>query len=139
MFELPGDARRGQPSAQILVAGEETDGRLAAVELRLGGGVCGTRHIHTHEDELIYVLEGCVVCECGGAHVTIAAGNSFFLPRGTEHCVRADAAGARLLVVITPAGLEGYYRDLCPDEAPTVEWLIATAARYGVAITGPGE
>ena len=112
MFEVVGSERRGRWAARVLVAGEETGGRLAAVELRLPGGQASTRHIHAREDELIYVLEGCLICDQDGACVTVASGNSLFLPRGNEHCVRAGVAGARLLVVITPAGLEGYYRRL---------------------------
>ena len=138
MFEIVGSERRGRWAARVLVAGEETGGRLAAVELRLPGEQASTRHIHAHEDELIYVLEGSLICDHGGGCVTVAAGNSLFLPRGNEHCVRAGAAGARLLVVITPAGLEGYYRESGAGEVASVEGLIATAARYGVAITGPG-
>ncbi len=71
------------------------------------------------------------------------AGTCVFLPRGVEHTFRVSSPEARLLALVAPAGLEGYYRELDrPDArasgAPEVERLVATAARYGVAITGPG-
>ena len=61
---------------------------------------------------------------------------------------RVESDEARLLIFLLPAGLEGCYRELGqlagePDGGPgkgsdRVERLVATAARYGVEITGPG-
>jgi hypothetical protein len=76
------------------------------------------------------------------------AGSCLRLPRGGEHTCRVETEEARLLVFLLPAGLDGGYRELGqltvdPDGAPgqgsdRVERLVATAARYGVEITGPG-
>ncbi len=123
---------------RLLVAGGATGGRLAVLELRVGRATPLPRHLHANEDELIYVLDGHLTCDTGGALVDLFAGGSVFLPRGEEHALRVESASARLLLVVTPAGLEGYCDELDATAAPDVERLVATAARYGVAITGPG-
>ena len=131
-----GDAEESRATA--LVTADQTGGRLALVEIREAGGRGAHRHVHANEDEIVYVLEGeltfCVATET----LRVAAGTCVVLPRGVEHGYVVRSAGARLLVVLAPAGLEGYF-----DEASAalgevdVERLIAVAARYGVAITGP--
>ena len=133
---LAGDA------ASVLVAGEETAGRFALVETRERRDASPPCHVHAHEDEIVYVLEGHLVFAVGDETLDAPAGTCVVLPRGSEHTFRVETAEARLLVLITPAGLEGYYRELDqPDAragvAPGVERMVATAARYGIAITGP--
>ena len=144
-----GEVRTGGPRAvpagaatSVLVAGEETAGRFALVETRERRDAIPPCHVHAREDELVYVLEGHVVFAVGDETVDAPAGTCVLLPRGGEHTFRVESAEARLLVLVTPAGLEGYYRELDrPDAragvAPGIERLVATAARYGVAITGP--
>ena len=124
--------------AMTLVRGEATGGRLAVVELHEARGHEPPRHLHAHEDEVVYVLEGALTV-CVGEDVHRAtAGTCLFLPRGIEHGYAPESGWTRLLVVLIPAGLEGFFEDA--DVSPSragVERLIAVAARYGVAITGP--
>ena len=79
----------------------------------------------------------------GGERLDGPAGTWLFLPRGSEHTFSVESSEARLLVVLAPAGLESSLRESDqPDtqiaEQQKIERLVATAARYGVAITGPG-
>ena len=136
-------ARRADEAAGVLVAGEETGGRLAVVELRERRGAGPPRHIHGREDEVVYVLAGRVTFEVDGATVDAGAGTCLVLPRGREHTYRVRSGTARLLVIAVPAGLEGYFRDLGrPAEsgaAGAIERLVTVAARHGVTITGPAR
>ncbi len=70
------------------------------------------------------------------------------LPRGIEHGFILASEEAKLLLLLAPAGLEGYFKELsqpvaqlhAPPDAgtmPDVEQMVTTAARYGVEITGP--
>ena len=136
--ELPtaGTENRGARRATTLVRGDATGGRLAVVELHEVPGHEPPRHLHADEDELVYVLEG-ELTVCVGEEVHRApAGTCLFLPRGTDHGYAVESAVARLLVVLAPAGPEGFVEEALSG-AGGVERLIATAARYGVAITGP--
>ena len=134
---------------RVPVAGEATGGRFALVETRARRGEGPPRHVHTREDEVVYVLEGRLTVYAGEEPLDAPAGSCVLLPRGGEHTYRVESEEARLLVLLLPAGLEGCYRELGqlmvgPDGGPgagsdRVERLVATAARYGVEITGPGE
>jgi quercetin dioxygenase-like cupin family protein len=127
----------------VLVSGEHTGGRFAVVESRARRGAAPPRHVHSREDELIGVLEGRVTFLRDGERIDGPPGTWLFLPRGAERALAVESAQARLLVILSPAGFEGCLQELDrPDDAPAdaheVERLVATAARYGVAITGPG-
>jgi quercetin dioxygenase-like cupin family protein len=127
--------------ATVLVSGDRTEGRLAIVEAIEHGGATHPVHVHSREDELVYVLEGRVRFYLDGAWIERGSGETLLLPRGSEHS-HAVVSAARLLVVLTPAGLEGYYRELGqPAAGPCVyqdaERLVVVAARYGIDITGP--
>ncbi len=100
--------------------------------------------MHSREDQLIYVLDGRVTFDRDGERIDGPAGTWLFLPRGSDHTFSVESADARLLVMLAPAGLENCLGESGqPDnpaaEQPVIERLVATAARYGVAITGPGR
>ena len=125
-----------KPRAAILVGGEETGGRFALVETVEERCAEPPRHLHHWEDETLYVLEGALDVWVAGGWVEVPAGAAVFLARGVEHAFRVETARARVLVFLTPAGFEGFYREM--DAAGSeVERLVATAARYGCEITGP--
>ena len=124
--------------ATTLVTADQTDGRLALVEVREAGGRGVHRHVHANDDEIVYVLEGELTFYVATETLRAAAGTCVVLPRGVEHGYAVGSAGARLLVVLAPAGLEGYFDETSAALGEVdVERLIAVAARYGVAITGP--
>ena len=121
--------------ATVLVGGAETGGRLAIVEEVIGRGAELPRHLHHWEDEALYVLDGELAICLGGDWCRVPAGGVILLPRGVEHAVAVVGAAARVLTVLTPAGFEGFYRELA-SAAPDLDRLVATAARYGCEITG---
>ena len=121
----------------ILVAGGETGGRFALVEMFEERGAEAPRHLHHWEDETLYVLEGSLSVWVAGRWVEAPAGAAVFLARGVEHALAVAADRARVLSFFAPAGFEGFYRELDAASAPDVERLVATAARYGCEIVGP--
>ena len=121
-----------------LVTGNETGGRLAIIELREVAGREPPRHVHDHEDEIVYVLAGELTFFVGQDEHRAGAGACLVLPKGIEHAYAVESGEARLLVVLAPSGLEGYFAEVeARDAEASVERLISIAARYGVAITGP--
>lgn len=124
--------------AVTLIRGEETGGQLAVVALHEVQGQEPPRHVHANEDEIVCVLEGDVTFWIGADVRRAAAGICLFLPRGTEHGYAVVSGVARLLVVVTPAGSEELCGELDTSRGSVdLERLIAVAARYGTAITGP--
>lgn len=73
------------------------------------------------------------------------AGETAFIPRGTPHCFKnCSDRTARVLVMFTPGGIEGFfdYGEPMPDgSVPSDAWLIerigALAPHYGLELLGP--
>lgn len=70
-----------------------------------------------------------------GVWRAVPTGTAIFLPRDVEHSFAVVTKRARFLVLLAPAGFEGFYRELTGTMA--LERLMAIAARYGCEITGP--
>lgn len=118
-----------------LIQGKETGGKLAVVEVHERRGNELPRHLHANEDELLYVLEEVLQVCVGKKERRVATGTCLFLPRGIEHGYALETAEARLLVVLVPAGLERFFREVVMWSKPVdLQWLITVAARYGIAM-----
>ena len=93
-------------------------------------------HVHEREDELFVSLEGDHVIELDGAEHRIGPGDSVFAPRGVPHAQRRVVAGeGRLLIVTTPGGFEGFFRELAAAaEAGTLgsEAYASASANHGI-------
>lgn len=57
-----------------------------------------TWHRHAETDELFLVIDGQLTIQLRDRDVTLAPGELFVVPRGVEHCPRADAETAVLLL-----------------------------------------
>jgi len=127
-------------STSLLVTGEQTSGRFAILETIARDTSELPLHAHTREDELIYVVRGDVTFYRDGTRLDGPSGTCVLLPKGSEHTYRVTSSEAQLLIMLTPAGLEGYYQELdeVTDTMHYTERLITVAAKYGVKITGPG-
>lgn len=132
--------QRNGELVRLLVAGEQTQGRFALVETIVRCTEEPPLHSHTHEDEIVYVLQGEVTFYLEGARLERGAGECIFLPRGSEHTYCIESGEARMLVLLTPAGLEGYYQEMNRpiDAEQYIERMITAAAKYGLEIMGPG-
>jgi quercetin dioxygenase-like cupin family protein len=130
--------RMAPVTTRVLVSGAVTGGRLAIVETLEPRGGEPPCHCHRHEDETLYVLEGMIAILCGGEWLYAPAGTLALLPRNVEHTFAVLTEAARLLTIITPAGLENWYL-----EGGEARWwgdldlVVTAAARYGCEITGP--
>jgi mannose-6-phosphate isomerase-like protein (cupin superfamily) len=70
-------------------------------------------HVHEHEDELFYVLEGEHVFRVGDEELKVGPGGMVFAPRGVPHSQRRVVPRTgRVLVMTSPAGFEGFFREL---------------------------
>jgi mannose-6-phosphate isomerase-like protein (cupin superfamily) len=70
-------------------------------------------HVHEREDELFYVLEGEHVYRVGEEEFRMGPGGVVFAPRGVPHSQRRVVPGeGRQLVLTSPGGFEGFFRDL---------------------------
>jgi quercetin dioxygenase-like cupin family protein len=127
----------------ILASGKDTNGAYAQVEGALAPGGEAPAHIHHHEDETFYVLEGSIELRVGEATYLARPGDYLQVPRGTVHALRnVGEHTARALVTFVPAGLEGFFAEVyqpvvgrtAPPPPPPVDLIDRmrqAAPRYG--------
>jgi quercetin dioxygenase-like cupin family protein len=121
----------------LLVAGNETGGRFALVDVHEMPGSELPLHIHRNEDEFIYIFSGELTVAIGGERHSAGPGASYFLPRGIEHGSAVTSDEARLLIALIPGGLETFLQAArTRGNEVEIERLIADAAHYGLEITG---
>src|SRR6266699_6269001 len=75
---------------------DQTEGRIAVMELLAPKGFASPLHIHRNEDEFFVVLSGEVRVQHGENVVEAVAGSVVYGPRGVPHGFRVDSAEARL-------------------------------------------
>jgi quercetin dioxygenase-like cupin family protein len=105
----PGEGGAGQDDPDVKASRASTDGALTVIDSVTSGGA--PSHVHAHEDECFYVLEGTITVECGDDAWTLGPGAFVFLPRGVPHAWDVVGARARVLIITAPAGLEEFLRE----------------------------
>lgn len=119
----------------IRASAASTDGAFSIVEEI--HPVDAPLHTHAHHDEFFYVLEGEHVFTVGDTEYPAGPGDAVFGPRGVPHAQRRLIAGTgRILTMFSPAGFEGFFRDLAEagrrgHDGP--EQLARIAADYGAS------
>ena len=120
----------------------QTGGALGLVEHLLEPGFASPYHLHHNEDEAFYILDGALRFFSAGQSWVAGPGGFAFLPRESPHGFRVEGTTpARILLLMTPGGFEGFVTDLSepapPAGPPDMDLLMQTAARYRVDILGP--
>ncbi|MDX8438787.1 cupin domain-containing protein [Mesorhizobium australafricanum] len=125
--------------ARYMIDGNTTNRAFSLVEHRLPARALGAPlHTHRNEDEYSYILQGRIGLQLGEEILVAAPGDLVMKPRGVPHAFwNAGEEEARLLELISPAGFEGYFREVAPlmaaqpmDEAAIGEIV----ARYDLDI-----
>ena len=129
----------GPPGVQdrFVLGAAMTGGRVAVVEHVLAPGrLAAPMHHHTREDEFSFVVRGTVGASLGGDEVVAHAGDFVFKPRGEWHTFwNAGDDEARILELITPAGLDDLFRWMDSlDTEPDPEVLASRASEYGCSL-----
>ena len=134
---------------RVKVTGHDTGGAYALMESVALPGAGDPLHIHTEEDEALYVLEGEIDVQIDGCSRRLGPGAYVYLPRRTQHShTVVGNSPARLLITVSPAGLELYFAELARLLTPgglSADALISLSAEYGIRfvepmpIQGPGR
>jgi mannose-6-phosphate isomerase-like protein (cupin superfamily) len=126
--------RFGEVEVLIRLAADATGGAFMLMEEH--DAVDTPLHRHTREDEVFYALEGEHVIQVGDEEHRIAPGDFVFAPRGVPHAQRRVVPRTgRVLILVSPAGLEGFFRELAAaDRAGELgpDAYARASERYGI-------
>lgn len=93
-------------------------------------------HRHLHMDEVFYVLEGSGSFLLNDVPHPFEKGATIFIPRNAWHGFQNPDHELLLLWIVSPPGLEGFFRETCtapgiPSKQLTREQIHEIALRYG--------
>ena len=126
-----------------LATDDQTGGALTAFESRdVPPGKGPPYHLHVHEDEMIYVLEGRLRVRLDDALHEAPAGSFAFIPNGIPHTwENVGETPARFLWLLTPAapGMERFFERAAklPDDTRFAEAFGRFADDAGMVVLGP--
>src|ERR1700760_2203009 len=130
----PGEGVAGG-SPDVKATAVATAGALTVMESVVRQGP--PRHVHAHEDECFYVLEGTVTGTCGDEAFEAGPRSFVFLPRGLTHTFRAAEGEARVLLIAVPGGIEHYFDEINNAVSAAEQERIRTKYGIQVALAAP--
>ncbi len=137
-FALAGDAgeqlRFSDAEFLVKASAETTGGSFSIVEEV--APLDTPRHVHANEDELFIVLEGEHEFTVGETVFDVGPGAVVFAPRGIPHSHRRVVPRTgRFLTLVSPAGFEGFFRELSEAERDGTigpDAYARVSERYGI-------
>ena len=134
----------------FLATAEETRGQFALIEAVARKGNVPPPHIHHREEETFYVLEGEMTVSVGDRTIKATPGTMVCLPRDVAHSFAIESEQLRMLILLTPAGLEGWFKEFSvPAPAMTlpppaaevpyseIQRMLEVSPRYGLEFALP--
>jgi quercetin dioxygenase-like cupin family protein len=107
---------------------------LGTQQVMVGTGIPVHRHFQMME--AFYVLKGSGIVTLNDVHHDFEQGGTIFIPKETWHGFANPDHELLLLWIVSPAGLDGFFRETCnppgvPPKKFTHEQIIEIARRYG--------
>ena len=128
----------GITSIAFKVLTRDTNGELFIIEhtTRQKGGP--PHHIHPHQDEWFYVIEGEFLFEVSHDRVTLRPGGSVLTPRNLPHAwAFVGNDGGKMLISYTPAGrMEAFFREVTKSNSMPPQDK-ALFEKFDLILTGP--
>ncbi|MFI0419150.1 cupin domain-containing protein [Spongiactinospora sp. 9N601] len=129
----------------VLLDASATDGRLTVGRFDVPKDEAPPFHMHTREDEVFLLIKGTALLWVGDEEMELSEGGIVYLPRNIPHGYRITSDRADLLMIATPGGIEGMFRQAGRDMSTprpdgfeiSKEALAAAADAYGQIVVGP--
>jgi quercetin 2,3-dioxygenase len=127
----------GHPAC-LKVGGGDTQGQLSLFY----GEYCKNQGppLHLHDvDETFYILEGEFIFQTGDTKISVAAGDTIFVPRNMPHTYVTISDTGKMLFMVNPTGpIEKLFEKLSSyNEMPSIEELAGLHETFGLTIVGP--
>ena len=133
----------------FLATAEETRGQFALIEAIARKGNVPPRHIHHREEEAFYVLDGEMIVSVGDQTIKATPGTMVCLPRDVAHSFTIESEQLRMLILLTPAGMEKWFKEFSvPAPAMTLppaaevpysemQRMLEVSRQYGIEFVLP--
>jgi len=129
----------------MLLDGKATDGQLMMGRFDVSKGEAPPFHLHTREDEVFMLIKGTALVWSGEEEHELTEGGIVYLPRNIPHAYRITSKKADLLMINTPAGIEGMFRYAGRDTSTarpdgfeiSPQRLAEAAEKFGNVVVGP--
>ena len=129
------------PNGGILV---KVDPRTGSARLAMGTQQVLTGrgiqvHQHAHEDEILFVHSGDAVGIVGDERSRLEAGSTVYIPQGVWHGVENPGGEVNLVWIVSPPGLESFFRDTrsapgAPAKTLSAEQLEDIRRKHGMRV-----
>jgi quercetin dioxygenase-like cupin family protein len=126
----------------FLLAGEQSNGSVAAFEVTVPGSkrLLAPAHSHDRYEETIYGIEGILTWTVDGHRHDVGPGQALCIPRGSVHRFDNDGKeAAKVLCVVTPAAIgPDYFRETfavlnaAVDGPPDGAKMVEIMHRHGI-------
>jgi quercetin dioxygenase-like cupin family protein len=123
----------GRSTFKVLSA--ETGGAYALLEQEVPPGGGPPLHVHRHETEIFYILEGQFELTVGGQRMPAPPGTTATCPRDIPHTFRnVGTTPGKLLLTVIPGRFADYFLEVDGVPDHNREAIRALAAKYDVEI-----
>ena len=123
----------------LKISSKDTDGTLSVFEYIGTQKVGPVLHVHFHQDEIFYVVEGEYLFQLGTEKQNLKAGDTIFLPRNIPHTWVQLSDDGKLIYFLQPAGqLEAFFKKMSSLKGrPSDEEFQKITMEYGMKNVGP--
>ncbi len=138
IIRQPGEGKvvgvlRDQSTFKVL--SEETGGAYAILEQKIPVGHGPPLHVHRHETEIFYILEGQFEIAIGGQKLSAPAGALVVGPRDIPHTFRNVGPGeGKLLLTVIPGRFANFFIEVDSVPDNDLAAIKALCAKYDVEI-----
>jgi mannose-6-phosphate isomerase-like protein (cupin superfamily) len=135
----------------FLVNGEQTDGAFSMTDYLSKPGNEPPAHVHDREDEFI-VLEGHIDAYIGKEVFSAGQNEGVYFPKLVPHTFRILTPHLRMLILMSPGGFEGYFREMSeparsiglPEHAVNygavdMDHAVRKGREHGISFLAPDE
>jgi len=92
---------------------QQTGGGYYLFEAEFGPESGNRLHVHTYEDEVVYVVQGAIQIRLGDGKLEVSVGGVAHLPKGIPHALYNPLkAPLRILALAIPGGMEQFFDEL---------------------------
>ena len=129
----------GKNPNDIKVSTKDINGDLTVFEYTGNEKGGPPLHIHPHQDEIFFIVQGEYLFQVGDEKHNLKSGNTIFLPRGVPHAFAQLTDKGKMFFLFQPSGkMEDYFRMLGKlTSPPTPEQGVRIFADHDMKVVGP--